>query len=96
MDELDLRACFIFLRLEFLDESTRAWHYERGTWTTLMAKEAITDYCSKADLCFVVRDGDTQLGTNAAVCYPRTREFYPLVRLDTGAFWHAGARIRAR
>ncbi len=95
MDELDLSACFILLALP-KGEWTRAWHYERGTWTTLMAKEAITDYCSKADLCFVCSKGDTQLGKQAAVCYPRTPEFYPLVRLDTGAFWHAGARIRAR
>ena len=106
MDELDLSACFINSGNDEIGKWTYAWHYERGTWTTLKTKEAITDYSSKADLCFLVQRGDTQLvGTQDRVCLPntpafymlpRTPEFYPLVRLDTGAFWHAGARIRAR
>ena len=95
MDELDLSACFIISALPY-SKWTHAWHYESGTWTTLKTKEAITHYSSKADLCFVVQQGDTQLVCEDMVILPKTPEFYPLVRLDTGACWRAGARTRAR
>ena len=95
MDKLDVSVCFV-------DRCTRpqglrpSWYYSRGEWKKLETKEAISTYSSQADLCFVVQFGDTQLAWEKNGEIPKAPQFFPLVRLDTGAFWYAGDRIRSR
>ena len=99
MDKLDVSVCFVdrCTRFEWYYSRLRpSWYYSRGEWKKLETKEAISTYSSQADLCFVVQFGDTQLAWEKNGEIPKAAQFFPVVRLDTGAFWYAGDRIRSR
>ena len=94
MDKLGDSVCFVSMLEE---RNIRNCFYSCGAWKIIIeSEELLTSHIAKADLCFVVDSGDTQLASVVYGITPEGPQFYPLVHKDTGAFWYGGGSLRQR